>query len=278
MSCGPLARFGNGKGRTADLRKPSEPGAAFNNSRAYWAPQIASPKLAAFAKIAFDSIGFGRSKTGGGRPWSFDLAAASVLAALEQETIFQGMKAVVIGDSMGGGPIGLRIALLDGGKRIRGLVCAASAAEEESEQTTLGYQKTAQAFADSCLTAQSAGEIEQIIADHAQAIAGLGYGLSSSPRSIRCREFGTQVIMQSLRETLAVDTPQGPVLDPTTAGRTMVTNFHCLTSRQSLIGELMHRPSKLGACQVLIVHGTADLAYCVSGSDVHSWRTRWWVS
>jgi pimeloyl-ACP methyl ester carboxylesterase len=107
---------------------------AFNNSREYWQPQLDDPQLNAFKKLTLDSMGFAESRTAG--VWTFDLAAHSILALLEALN----EQAVVIGDSMGGGPTGLRCALLDAERtrrgavsRITGVVACGTSAEEESE-------------------------------------------------------------------------------------------------------------------------------------------------
>lgn len=117
--------------------------AAFNNSRHYWRPQIEDPQLASYTKIAIDAPGFAQSRTKpAGAPWSFDLAAAGVLAILdkESESAGSGRQAVIVGDSMGGAHTGLRAALRDeerrkegkGKGRIVGVVACGTAAEEES--------------------------------------------------------------------------------------------------------------------------------------------------
>lgn len=87
-----------------------------------------------------DSIGFAASATGG-RAWDFDLAAASILDLLEHH-FPAGPATVVVGDSMGGGPTGMRCALLDaervkagGLRRILGVVACGTSAEEESAGT-----------------------------------------------------------------------------------------------------------------------------------------------
>lgn len=112
---------------------------AFNNSRYYWKPQLEDPLLSSFTKIAIDAPGFAHSRTQpAGSAWSFDLAAAGVLAILDQEIGDGEQLAVVVGDSMGGAHTGLRAALRDeerrDGKkgRIAGVVACGTAAEEES--------------------------------------------------------------------------------------------------------------------------------------------------
>lgn len=117
---------------------------AFNNSREYWQPQINDPLLAEYNKITLDAIGFARSKTYP-LPWSFDLAAYSILALLDHLDT----PCVLVGDSMGGGPTGLRCALLDAGRiaagntsRILGVVACGTSAEEESSGTCLSLSQS----------------------------------------------------------------------------------------------------------------------------------------
>lgn len=112
----------------------------FNGSRDYWRPQVEDPLLSSFTKIAIDAPGFAHSRTRpAGSAWSFDLAAAAVLAILDQEIGEGEQVACIIGDSMGGAHTGLRAALRDeerrkDGKkrRIAGVVACGTAAEEES--------------------------------------------------------------------------------------------------------------------------------------------------
>ena len=91
-------------------------------------------QLAAFIKITIDAPGFAESRTKpAGSAWSFDLAAAGVLAILDREA--GSRRAVIIGDSMGGAHTGLRAALRDAEReerRIAGVVACGTAAEEES--------------------------------------------------------------------------------------------------------------------------------------------------
>jgi hypothetical protein len=116
----------------------------FNNSRLYWSPQLHDPLFASYPIITIDAVGFSHSRTGG-RAWSFDLAAESVLAILDElaqahiEGYRSDIKAVVIGDSMGGGPTGLRVLLRDQERvqsgmeaRVLGTVACGTAAEVES--------------------------------------------------------------------------------------------------------------------------------------------------
>ena len=102
--------------------------------------------------ITIDAVGFAHSRTGG-RAWSFDLAAESVLVILDvlAEAGIEGYspstKAVVVGDSMGGGPTGLRVLLRDQERvdegmaaRVLGTVACGTAAEVESEGTRTSGQ------------------------------------------------------------------------------------------------------------------------------------------
>lgn len=118
----------------AHWRSPPPP-TAFNNSRHYWKPNVEDPQLSEFTKITIDAPGFAQSRTKpAGSAWSFDLAAAGVLAILDREA--GSRRAVIIGDSMGGAHTGLRAALRDTerteDRRIAGVVACGTAAEEES--------------------------------------------------------------------------------------------------------------------------------------------------
>lgn len=67
-----------------------------------------------------------------------------VLDALVSEGVVEG-KAVVVGDSMGGGPTGLRVALRDaerkdGKGQVVGVVACGTCAEEESAGAFLCFQ------------------------------------------------------------------------------------------------------------------------------------------
>lgn len=71
--------------------------------------------------------------------WNFDIAAHSILQLCES---LDG-RALIVGDSMGGGPTGLRCALLDAERvkagavsRIAGVVACGTSAEEESKGTS----------------------------------------------------------------------------------------------------------------------------------------------
>lgn len=77
--------------------------------------------------ITLDAVGFAESACGTGTSWDFDVAAGSILALLEHLD----QSAVVIGDSMGGGPTGLRCAL-SGSSRIVGVVAVGTSCECES--------------------------------------------------------------------------------------------------------------------------------------------------
>lgn len=115
---------------------------AFNNSRHYWLPQLNDPLLSSFPRVFLDAVGFGQSRSGG-QPWSFDLTAQAILVILDElqgEGVIDG-NAVIIGDSMGGGPTGLRAALKSAEReshgdrvaaKILGVVACGTSAEEES--------------------------------------------------------------------------------------------------------------------------------------------------
>lgn len=257
------------------------PLAAFNNSRRYWSPQLHDPLLAPYPLLTFDAIGFSSSALAGA-PWSFDLAAALVLAVLERLSEpggpLEGRKSVLVGDSMGGGPTGLRV-LLRGEGRVSGVVVVGSAAEEESEGTSVlsvssrrelmvhidfveEYTAAAASFAAQALD-PSIGP-RAAIARLAHNMAQDGYTPSLLPPFPSARAFGEDVIRESLERTLV--NSEG-VLEGGAAGRAMVVNFGCLNHRKGLVEELSKRPSPLGEGQVLVMHGTLDKA--VSSLSLH---------
>ncbi|KAK4050559.1 hypothetical protein OIO90_005026 [Microbotryomycetes sp. JL221] len=234
----------------------------FNNSRHYWKPQIEDEQLASFTKIAIDAVGFANSRTKpAGSEWSYDVAAASVLAILDKE-LEKDQQAVIVGDSMGAAHTGLRAALRDneqGGKRLAGVVACGTAAEEESADFVRDYLKDADDFARKCLRATSSDQVAAAVDEFADNMATGGYdtGVESAEYDV-ARKYGTKVISDSLKLTLAND--EG-VLDGTRAGETMKLNYRILCHRKGLIAELASRPSPLGKIQVLVVHGTHDNAY-----------------
>jgi len=248
------------------LSPASAPSLDFNGSRDYWSPQVCSPALAPFPKLVFDSPGFGLSRTGPGpdgrpRPWSFDLCAAAFLAAFDQAPELAGLNAVVMGDSMGGGPVGLRIGMA-GHARVVGVVACATSAEEESADIVALYERDAAQFAARCLEAGDSGDVEDLVDDFAGNMAAAGYtDLDLLPYS-ECRAYGHETIYDSLRVSLALDGADGGlVLDGRYAGDAMLTNYKVLNHRPSLLPVLRQRPSPLGRVQVLVVAGTKDNAY-----------------
>ncbi|KAM0787977.1 hypothetical protein ACM66B_006179 [Microbotryomycetes sp. NB124-2] len=230
----------------------------FNNSRHYWKPQIDDEQLAPFTKIAVDAVGFARSRTS--HAWSYDVAAASILAILDKE-LQPDQQAVLIGDSMGGAHTGLRAGMRDaeqGGKRLCGIVACGTAAEEESADFTEDYLKDAEDFARQCQQATSSEQVAQAIDEFAQNMALSGYTDSDEAQVAAARKYGTKVISDSLKLTLANDAGD---LEGARAGETMKRNYRTLCLRKGLIPELACRPSRLGKIQVLVVHGTQDNAY-----------------
>ncbi|KAM0751767.1 alpha/beta-hydrolase [Meredithblackwellia eburnea MCA 4105] len=236
----------------------------FNNSRHYWSPQTHDHTLGPFNKVAVDSIGFALSSTDG-RQWDFDLAAHAIIQLVDE----LGVKAVIIGDSMGGGPIGLRVALLDAKRRskkgatepkgeILGVVACGTCAEEESADFVEQYLASASAFAKTCLTIPPF----RAITDFATDMSMDGYGLSHEPLVLSARLRGAGIISKSLSLTLGVggEGVDGK-FDPKEIGRRMKMNYQILCGRKGLIGELAARPSRLGKRKVLVVHGTEDEAY-----------------
>ncbi|KAI5479747.1 hypothetical protein MNV49_003008 [Pseudohyphozyma bogoriensis] len=203
-----------------------------------------------------------------GRPWSFDLAAHSILVILEElgseGVAVKGQKAVVVGDSMGGGPTGLRVALKDAEwakkagleQRVLGVVACGTCAEEESIDFVEDYTADAQEFARQCED-PSIG-VEKAIQTLANNMCQAGYTSSPSAPYASARAHGTSVIENSLR--LALTNTVG-VLEPKRAGEIMVQNYGILNGRKSLIPHLVARPSRLGQAQVLVVHGTEEAAY-----------------
>ncbi|KAK4052085.1 hypothetical protein OIV83_002379 [Microbotryomycetes sp. JL201] len=233
----------------------------FNNSRHYWQPQIDDEQLAPFTKVAVDAVGFARSRTTpAGSEWSYDVAAASILAILDKE-LKPSQQAVLIGDSMGGAHTGLRAGMRDveqGGKRLAGLVICGTAAEEESADFSEEYLRDADNFAKQCQKATTSEQVASAIDEFAQNMALAGYTDSEDATVVAARKYGTKVISDSLKLTLAND---AGVLDGTRAGETMKLNYRILCLRKGLIPELACRPSRLGKIQVLVVHGTQDNAY-----------------
>ncbi|ORY61182.1 Alpha/Beta hydrolase protein [Leucosporidium creatinivorum] len=239
----------------------------FNNSRHYWKPQIEDPLLSSFTKIAIDAPGFAHSRTQpAGSPWSFDLAAAGVLAILDQEIGEKELpRAVIIGDSMGGAHTGLRAALRDEERRkdvkkarIAGVVACGTAAEEESADFVADYTKDAEAFADKCASCTSPEEVSAQIDAFAASMAAAGYTDSTEEPFASAREHGIKVIADSLKLCLA---NEDGILEGKKAGESMKLNYGILNHRKGLIPELAVRPSPLGDIQVLVVHGTDDAAY-----------------
>ncbi|KAL8280496.1 hypothetical protein RQP46_007144 [Phenoliferia psychrophenolica] len=239
----------------------------FNNTRKYWTPQLNDPRLAPYPKVVLDALGFGLSATQD-RPWDFDLAAEAILVVLD-ELVTEGLvkrDAVVVGDSMGGGPTGLRVALRDhereseksveGKKRgkVVGVVACGTCAEEESADFVKEYIEAAHAFATSCLS--PSGGPTPSISTLAHSMADSGY--TPSPSFTSAREFGYGVINDGLNVTLA---DEDGSLDPTRTGQRMVRNYESLCLREGLLGKLASRPSWIGERKVLVVHGTEDEAY-----------------
>lgn len=225
--------------------------AAFNNSREYWQPQLDDPQLAQFDKIVLDSLGFADSSTRG-IAWTFDQAAESILAILKA---FPDRRAVIIGDSMGGGPTGLRCALLDSssGRNIAGVVAIGTSAEEESPDFVTEYTSAAHAFALECHDGSKDASITAI-EKLATNMANDGYTTLAS--NAVAREWGQKVIVRSLKKTLANN---DGILEPHFVGSTMVTNYACLNNRPTLIPRLSARPSPI-RCSVLVIHGDLDKA------------------
>lgn len=81
-----------------------------------------------------------------------------------------------------------------------------------------------------------------------------GYGPLASSSTL---SFGTKVIEDSLKITLC---NQEGVLEPVEAGRRMEMNYKCLNYRRGLVELLERRPSGMGKCQVLVLHGAEDEA------------------
>lgn len=175
---------------------------------------------------------------------------------------------------MGGGPTGLRCALLDATRigeglerRIAGVVAIGTSAEEESAGSFFAlrprnpadslpdfvteYTAAAHAFAAQCLD-PTIGPSSAISA-LARNMASDGYTPAESTR--KDREWGAGVIDRSLHETLSQD----GVLDPVFVGQRMISNYACLNDRPSLIPQLSVRPSPI-RCPILVVHGSLDKA------------------
>lgn len=85
-----------------------------------------------------------------------------------------------------------------------------------------------------------------------------GYGPLASPSVL---SFGTKVIEDSLKITLC---NQDGVLEPVEAGRRMEMNYQCLNYRKGMVEVLERRPSGMGKCQVLVLHGAEDEAVRIS--------------
>lgn len=185
-----------------------------------------------------------------------------------------------MGDSMGGGPTGLRCALLDASrsmngekKRIAGVVAIGTSAEEESAGSSLilssydlademtdfvaEYTEAAHAFAAQCRE-PSVGP-SKAISILASNMASDGYTPAESTK--KDREWGAGVIDRSLHETLS----QNGILDPMFSGQRMIINYACLNNRPSLILQLSARPSPL-RCPILVIHGGLDKAVSHSSS------------
>lgn len=251
----------------------------FNGSQHYWRPQLEDPQLSSFTKIAVDAPGFGLSTTHG-EPWSFDVAAAAVLAILDRQLGDSDRRAVLIGDSMGGMHTSGRAALRDterkkAGKRARiaGIVPCGTAAEEESvgeshqslARTQLltdctrsdfvaGYEQDAVDFAKKCSGA-SPEQVAAHIDDFADNMCKAGY--TESPDFSSAREYGRKIIADSLKMSLC---NANGVLEGRHAGETMKLNTRILGHRKGLIPELAVRPSPIGDIRALVIHGTDDNA------------------
>lgn len=92
-------------------------------------------------------------------------------------------------------------------------------------------------------------------------MAAAGYTDNTQEPFASARAHGTRVIADSLKLCLA---NEDGILEGKKAGDSMKLNYGILNYRKGLIPELAVRPSPLGDIQVLVVHGTDDLAVSLS--------------
>lgn len=189
---------------------------------------------------------------------------------------------------MGGGPTGLRVGLENArrvkeGKRglIRGVVAVGTSSERESDGSFFSFLPLLSSLKETLIndcevdfvTEYTTAALQFSLESQNPSLGPLtaiknlstnmsndGYTTSLLPPFPAARLFGQKVIEDSLVLTLI--SGKGMELEGhgKEAGEGMIENFRCLNFRDGLVEELSERPSLLGSCQVLVIHGTLDKA------------------
>lgn len=220
----------------------------FANSQEYWQPQLDDADLGPFTMLTVDCPGHGGSTTRG-RPWThWDWARATLLIIDK----LQIMRVVAIGVSQGGFTA-YRVALLDAGRagilqerKVFGVVSCGSSIEKEAPDFVKMYLGTKDELVAKATSDSGSSAIETFATGMAQdQIAG-----DEKRETSEWVAFGKKTIVTSLSKATSHGKDE--------VAAQLKANFTALTQREALTDRLKAEGLR---CPVLVVHGTADIAY-----------------